>query len=126
MIRTVTTLALAAGLAAAPALPALAGEDVDHYAAETPETLGEAVASFSEYNERLSGVLAKDELSTADLERIHELTYTLEEALAMINERMGALPATLERLHKASEAHDVAASREAGAAYLEVGGTVIP
>lgn len=107
------------------ALSAVAENRAQHYEAKPSETLDQAVKNFSEYNGLLSEVLKKDKLSPADLERIHELTYTLEVALAKINEDMAALPATLERLHIASEQQNEAEARGVGEAYLEVATTVV-
>jgi len=112
-----------AGLAVA-AGPAFADE-VDHYQAKPSETLEQAVQNFSEYNQRLNDILQKDELSVDDMERIHQLTYTLEVALAKINEEMAGLPATLERLHLSSEAHNQAEARGVGDVYLETAQTVV-
>ena len=115
------TGALAFGLATS----ATAGE-VDHYAPKKSETLAEAVANFAEYNGLLAEVLAKDELTGADMERVHELTYTLEVALAKINEHFSDLPVTLESLHLASEARNAAKVRGVGEVYLETADTVVP
>lgn len=104
---------------------AVADERVEHYEAKPSKTLEEAVTNFSEYNERLAEILEKDELSIDDLERIHQLTYTLEVALAKINENMNALPATLERLHLSSEAHNADEARGVGSVYLETAQSVI-
>ena len=107
--------------------PAMGDEDqVQHYAPKPSETLADAVANFSEYNRLVEEVLAKDELTDMDMERIHELTYTIEVALAKINETMGALPVTLEDLHLASEARNVDRLRGTGGVYLENAQTVIP
>jgi hypothetical protein len=114
--------ALALGLAGT----ATAGEAPDHYAAEPSETLAEAVENFAEYNGMLADVLAREDLTVADMERIHELTYTLEVALAKINEHLSALPATLEEVHLSSEDHDAETVRAKAAAYLETAGTVVP
>lgn len=105
---------------------AVAGERVDHYGAKEAATLEEAVANFAEYNAKLSAVLEKSELESADLETIHELTYTLETALAKIRDDLGSLAETLEALHLASEAHQTPATRNHGAAYLKTAETVIP
>jgi hypothetical protein len=110
-------LALAGALLAAPALAD--EEGFDHYDAVPSETLDEAVANFREYNAKLAEVMAKDDLADADMERIHELTYTLEEALAKIAETVRGLPVTLENLHLASEARDTAKVRGVGQVYLE-------
>ncbi len=101
-------------------------DEVRHYEPEQSETLEEAVAHFAEYNGLLRQVLAKDELSVADMERVHELTYTLEIALAKINEHFSDLPVTLENLHLASEDHDAAKTRGIGEVYLETAETVVP
>lgn len=122
------TAILAATCLAFVALPTSAGADerVQHYEAKPSKTLEQAVKNFSEYNAMLAEVLEKDKLTASDLERIHELTYTLEVALAKINKNMSALPATLERLHLASEKHNEAEARGVGQVYLEVAQTVIP
>ncbi|RIA55586.1 DUF6746 family protein [Dichotomicrobium thermohalophilum] len=124
-------LTLAGAMAAAAfAGPALASEDekeeYEHYRAEKSETLGQAVKNFSEYNKRIAKVLEKAELSPADVEEIHEATYTLEEALERMEEGMEELEETLETLHRASEAHQEEAVREAGKAYLETAGQMVP
>ncbi len=121
-----TAIAIAAVLGfAAFAGPATADEGVDHYEAKPSETLEQAVKNFSEYNQRLAEILKQDELTVDDLERIHQLTYTLEVALAKINEEMGDLPTTLERLHLSSEAHNAAEARGVGEVYLEIAQTVV-
>jgi len=107
--------------------PAMAEEEqFQHYAPKPSETLAEAVANFSDYNRLLAEVLAKDDMTDTDMERIHQLTYTLEVALAKINERMTALPVTLEEVHLASEARNADRLRGAGGVYLENAQTVIP
>lgn len=106
--------------------PSAMAERFRHYEARQSNTLKEAVENFAAYNAKIAAVMAKDELTDTDLERIHELTYTLEDALARINRVMQALPQTLETLHIASENHQPAAVRGAGAVYLDIATTVIP
>lgn len=106
-------------------LTASADERVDHYEAKPSETLEQAVTNFAEYNAKLAEVLKKDKLSGDDLEQIHQLTYTLEVALAKINDEMAALPPILERLHLSSEAHNEAEARGVGKVYLETAQTVV-
>lgn len=103
-----------------------ADERVRHYEAKPSATLEEAVKNFSEYNAKLAEILKKDKLDASDLERIHELTYTLEIALAKINKSMSGLTKTLEMLHISSEKHNEAQARGVGRVYLEVAQTVIP
>jgi hypothetical protein len=116
--------ALVLGLAMATG--SLASERVDHYEAKTPKTLQEAVAYFAEYNGKLAATLEQEVLEAADLETIHELTYTLENALARMREDMAELADTLEALHLASEDHAESTAREHGAAYLATARTLVP
>ena len=109
---------LATGLVCALAAP-LAADDIDHYAAEPSETFSEAVANFNDYNARIADVLEKDELSVADMEEIHQYTYTIELALAKMNETLAELPATLEEVHLASEDGDPADLRALAETYMQ-------
>jgi len=122
--RRALALACLLGLAAGQA--AASGDDVTHYPAKPSETLAEAVANFSEYNRLLVDLLATPELSDTDLERIHQLTYTLEAALEKINAAMGPLPEKLERLHLASEGQERSRVPGLARSYLETAQTVVP
>ncbi len=87
-------------------------------------TLTEAVANFSEYNQRLEKALAQE--PTAErLQEIHELTYTLQNALEKINEDMDGLTDTLEEIHSSSEARQADEVREHATEYLKTARTVI-
>lgn len=110
-------------LGTALALPALASDQrIDHYKGEPAPTLEAALENFKSYNARLAEVLQRDELTMADLQNIHQLTYTLENALGKMNEEMAELAETLERLHVTSETGDVAGARQHGKAYLDTAG----
>ncbi|WP_288939844.1 DUF6746 family protein [Roseovarius pacificus] len=98
---------------------AKAEEGVSHYEALPSETLAEAVENFVTYNDKVQEVLARETLSVADMEEIHQFTYTLEIALAKINEELGALPVVLEEVHLASESDNPARLRAVAEVYLE-------
>lgn len=115
--------ALVLGLAAAT--PSLASDRVEHYGAKSAATLEEAVANFTEYNDKLAAILELEGIEGTDLEAIHELTYTLENALERMREDMDGLAETLEALHLASEDHDEAVAREHGATYLATARTLV-
>jgi len=105
---------------------AAADEKVQHYEAKPSETLEEAVRNFSEYNKKLAEVLARENLSDNDMEEVHQLTYTLEVALAKINEEMNGIVDTLEEVHLSSEERNEAKLRGVAEVYLEVATTAIP
>lgn len=119
MLHSLRHIAASGAIALAAALPALAEEGVTHYQALQSETLAEALDNFITYNRRMEEVLAREPLTVADMEEVHELTYTLEVALARINEELGALPVVLEEVHQSSEGDSVARLRGAAEAYLE-------
>jgi hypothetical protein len=121
---TVLLTAMAFGLAAFMG-PAAADEKFQHYEPKPSETLEEAVKNLSEYNKLMADVLSRENLSDSDMEEVHQLSYTLEVALAKINEEMGGIAATLEEVHLASEERNEAKMRGAGEVYLEVTSTVV-
>ncbi|PSJ42623.1 hypothetical protein C7H85_16700 [Zobellella endophytica] len=96
----------------------------DHYGGEPAETLTQAVANFSEYNTRLAELLV-GELTPAALNEVHQLTYTLENALAKINEETATLAQTLEEVHVASETNQPQVVKDRGEAYLKVSRTLV-
>lgn len=116
MKRILAVAAIAAGLA----IPGLvsAGE-VDHYEGKSSRNLDEALANLAEYNRKLEEILEQEQLDPGDMERIHQLTYTLEKALARINTEVSDLAGTLEQLHLSSERQERNAVTEHGAEYLQ-------
>lgn len=99
-------------------------ESVEHFKGESAESLEEAVTNFKRYNQRLESLLKKDSMSADDVTKVHELTYTLENALAKINDELDKLAVTLEEVHLASEKYDADAVREHGDDYMEVINTI--
>lgn len=102
-----------------------AEERPDHFKGRPSETLEQAVANFSEYNGKLADLLTKDALSPNDLHQVHELTYTLENALEKINAELTELAKTLEAVHVASESGDAKTTKEEGARYLDTARKVV-
>ncbi|SDU03456.1 DUF6746 family protein [Halopseudomonas salegens] len=100
-------------------------ERVDHYQPKASETLEQAVENLSEYNSKLAEILAKDELSGDDLNNVHQLSYTLEEALAKIHTELADVADVLEEVHIASEKSDPATVKARGQVYLDVTRTVV-
>lgn len=109
------TLAITLGLLIGTAI---ASDDrPDHFRGEPAETLEQAISNLSEYNQRLEAVLAQ-ELTPERLLEIHELTYTLENALGRIEQELEDIAETLEDVHVASELLDADAAKRHGDAYL--------
>ncbi|MFV9474388.1 DUF6746 family protein [Advenella sp. RU8] len=103
---------------------ALANERAPHFKGEPSETLAQAVANFSEYNQKLSGILEQD-LTAENMAKIHQLTYTIENAIAKIKEEVDTMADNLEAVHIASETMDTNTAKTKGKAYLEAAGTLV-
>lgn len=99
-------------------------DEVEHYEGKESANLKEAVANFSEYNEKLEKIL-DGELTPEAMNEVHQLTYTLENALGKINEEFDGLAVTLEEIHLASERADTDSVASNGKDYLETSRTVI-
>ncbi|MGF1639880.1 MAG: DUF6746 family protein [Rhodospirillales bacterium] len=92
----------------------------NHYEGLPSATLDDAVKNFSEYNRKLEEILDKGELTSEDMDTVHQLSYTLENALQKIGEEASALAETLEEVHVASETGDAERVRVKGGEYLSV------
>ena len=75
------------------------------------------MANFSEYNNRLEEILAGD-LTPQAMNEVHQLTYTLENALGKISEEFEELAITLEEVHLPSEHMETDKVQEHGEQYL--------
>ena len=124
MTRLTLTL-LAVTFLTSLSMTAHAEDRPDHYKGEKSETLEQAVKNFSEYNGKLEALLSKDKLSDADMATVHQLTYTLENALNKIKGELDSLSETLEVVHKASETVDADTTLKKGREYLSTSRQVI-
>ena len=122
-MNTLTRLACVLVLAVSPAV---AQDSVDHYASQPSDTLEQALSNFSEYNAIMARILSKDSLTPDDMEDVHQLTYTLEVALAKLIAESTALADQLEFVHQASEGSNGERLRDYGFAYLETAQKIVP
>ena len=97
--------------------PVIADDRVDHFKGLQAESLSEAFAHVTEYNQRLQELL-DGELTAEAIFQVHELTYTLENALERLETELEAWAEQLEELHLASEKFDAEAVKAEGDAYL--------
>ena len=114
------------GLVLLVASPAVLADRADHFEGKSADTLAEAVANMSEYNEQLAAILAQEALIPQDMHNVHQLTYTLENALERIRAEVVELADVLETVHLASETADTDAVLESGAVYLDTARILVP
>ena len=99
--------------------------DVEHFKGKPAHSLPEAMANFSEYSQKLSTLL-QGELTPEAMHEIHQLTYTLENALGRMDQELDALAETLESIHQASEHANTSEVRESGTSYLATSRELAP
>jgi hypothetical protein len=113
--RTALAVVAAAALMATGLVQA---DDVDHFEGKPSRTLTEAMENLETGNARLRTLLDGD-LSPTEMAEVHEVTYTLENALARIDEARDDAATVLEEVHLASERNDTETVRVDGRSYLE-------
>ncbi len=92
--------------------------DVRHFKGEKPETLAEAFAIIEKYNAQLEGRI-QYELTPYTMAEIHQMSYSLENALQFIEEHLDTTQENLEKVHIASETNDPETVQAKGKEYLQ-------
>lgn len=119
--KTAFIVALAMG-----ATPLFADQKVAHYAAEEAADLTQAMALFSDGNARMAAILDRPSMNRDDMENIHQLTYTLEAALAKIIAQATELADLLESVHQASEGSNAERLKARATPYLAMAQQLVP
>ena len=109
-VMVAATMLLGSGLAQA--------DDVEHFEGEPSRTVAEAWENLETGNAELQSLIS-GELSPLEMAEVHEITYTLENALARLAEAQETGAVNLEEVHLASERNDTETVRSNGEAYLE-------
>ena len=99
--------------------PVIADDRADHFKGLQAQTVSEAFEHISDYNQQLQELL-NAELTPEAILQVHELTYTLENALERLETELAAWAEQLEELHLASERFDAEAVKKEGDAYLSL------
>ena len=91
--------------------------DVKHFKGEQPKNLAEAFSILAKYNAKLEAATSS-EPTPMQMSEIHQMTYSLENALEFIDDHIDEVEENLEHVHKASERMDTKTVLEKGKAYL--------
>lgn len=118
------TLTLSICLLTASGL-ALSDERVEHYSGEKAETLTEAIANLRDYRQELAAIVEGDDFGSERLHTVHEITYSLENALQTVNSELQKLAETLESVHLASERGETETVARDGAMFIEKTGVLL-
>ena len=104
-----------------PALGVFADTDrVEHFKGKPAETLEQALENLHEGNQTLMRLLHETSITAETSHEIHQLTYTLENALERVRGEMDRLAEELESVHLASEANQGDRLDRHGQQYLNL------
>ncbi|TDY02623.1 DUF6746 family protein [Thiohalophilus thiocyanatoxydans] len=107
-----------------PTFSAQADDEPEHFEGEPSRTLEEALNNLSVYNKKLEKLLDSG-MTPEKMGEVHQLTYTLENALKRIEDEVDDLAETLEEVHLASERAEDDTVMEKGKIYLDGSGKLI-
>lgn len=99
--------------------PVLASDRPAHFKGEAVANTQQALATLAEANAKLTTILA-GELNPTTMTEVHQLTYTLENALALIPAADDEIKEVLEEVHLGSETMDADRVRNNGEYYLQL------
>lgn len=85
---------------------AQASDDDAHFKAIVSTDIASALCNLNTYNAELQQVTSEKDVDTMGMLKVHELTYTLENALQKIQAELITIAANLEEVHQSSESHD--------------------
>jgi len=85
---------------------------------ESPDT-SVALCNLVKFNKKLKVIANKKDMTPEDMVKVHELTYTLENAVIRLQKDLETIAVDLEKVHKASERLDNKTIENSGAKYLE-------
>lgn len=126
MKRILATLGLATFITVA-VQPAQAQDEqrYEHFKGQPAKNLDQALFNLANFNAKLEEIMAKGELSPNDMATIHQLSYTLENALQRLDEEVDTMQEVLEEVHLASESMDYETVKKQGKVYLEATGKLV-
>jgi len=97
---------------------AQADEKYSHFPSIASADTTTALCNLEESNEKLQAIVNKDKLTPEDMVKVHELTYTLENAVIQLQKDLETIAVDLEKVHKASEHLKGVIIKDSGAKYL--------
>jgi len=98
---------------------AQAEEKYSHFPSLASENTSAALCNLEKYNEKLQAIVSKKALTPEDMVKVHELTYTLENAVIRLQADLATIAVDLEKVHKGSEHMDKSTIKQSGKSYLD-------
>ncbi len=98
---------------------ASAEERYDHFPSLEAADMKTAFCNIQSYNQTLASITAKETLTAEDMVKVHELTYTLENAIMRLQADLNQAAVDLEEVHLASERLEQNTIQTSGKRYLD-------
>lgn len=102
-----------------------ADDDYKHFPSLDAPNTQIALCNLATFNEKLAAIANKKELTPEDMVKVHELTYTLENAVMRLQKDLDTIAVDLEKVHKASERLDDQTIKNDGGKYLKATGLLL-
>jgi hypothetical protein len=90
----------------------------NHFPSLESHDVQTALCNIQTYNEKLTAITSQPELTALDMVKVHELTYTLENAVNFLKVSLEDVSVDLEEVHMASEKLDQDTIKLSGQKYL--------
>ena len=100
--------------------------EYSHFKGENVDNLNQAVEVFSNQNKKFSEIINNGDVSLQEMGEVHQMTYSMENALRKIKLEVIEMEYLLENVHKASEYGGNQTVIKDGQKYLEKAQTLIP
>ena len=97
---------------------ASAEEKYSHFPSLDAPNTTVALDNLAKFNQKLQAIASKKDLTPEDMVKVHELTYTLENAVLRLQKGLNNIAVDLEKVHKASERFDQQTLRDSSEKYL--------
>lgn len=91
----------------------------NHFPSVASASVAEAQCNLAKYNASLQDIINLPKLTVTDMLSVHELTYTLEQAIQRLQVSLADVAEELEKVHKASEHLDPNIIVSSGQIYQE-------
>lgn len=125
-MKSTIKLMLVGGLLSLSSLSFASEGESKHFKGEKVENLAQAVKVFSEQNKKFAAMIADNNVDLQEMGQIHQMTYSMENALRKIKAEVEAMEHLLEEVHEGSEKAGNQAIIKDGRKYLEKAQTLVP
>lgn len=119
-------LIMVGGLLTLSGLGFASEDEYKHFKGEKTENLAQAVKVFSEQNKKFAAMIQDGTVDLKEMGQIHQMTYSMENALKKIKDEVDNMEELLENVHKASEHGGTKTVIKDGGKYLEKAQTLVP